>query len=722
MLKCQNGKVITNLNTLRKFRVLILLLYPTAFLGQSLLPGSNVLPASSRNSDILGTVRQSQILNAMDWPWSQNLMDNAPHGSAYWNLPAMVQGVNWVAIWLLNFVLHPIQAVTWWVWIGWVLSGLSVYWLAKKIGANEFGAMCAAIFFEMLPWVREKASTHIAYVFVCIPIVVILLLFRYDEKSTKLRLLSLLLFVATIVFFDLYWFYFSCTVVVLYAIFRFKKIVRVFFESRRSFKVMVLGVLVTLLIGCAIVFYTLKNLLISTGSSSLLNVWSLDFIDLFQSPLWFFVRPTSYHLISPLPNADVVSVEDIVHYTGLLVAVLASGVLVLGIKTRTSWVDHRRVFLWACALFFALLTLPSKVNVFGLDVSTPVSFYRYLTPGIRVYSRGGLIVEALICVMAGLYISCIAGSGQRHARRRLVAAAIVLLVIVDLNPFGGRNTNSDFANYSKIRTELSSRLEANLFILQPETNPRYFPLHISNARLIDDPRNRSWNMGIWNVASDGECSFAAWLNEKGATHVLVPNDGDQRGRYSRKWGVYPSVSLDFERSRCFEFRESADDGVDGYLYRVTALSQSTFGSNDQFPMLEWSGVREMFFRTNYNKGVLFEDGRSLSWVIDGEEPTLKIKSESNQTSRYRVTLSLAAAYGENAQPQVIGFKYGEKTEIVRLEAGPPRTFSIELVGSDQLTLKNFLPCTVPSTRDPNNSDTRKLCYAITDVRVQTVVP
>ena len=704
------------------FKLLLISCYPTLYLGQALVPGTSFLPATSKYSDLLGTIRQSQILNAMDSPWSTNLMDNAPEGIPYWNLPAMVQGVNWVAIWLLNLVLPPIQAVTWWVWIGWVLSGLSVYWLSKKIGTNEFGAVCAAIFFQMLPWVREKASTHIAYVFVCIPVIVILLLFRFDEKSTKLRLLSLLLFVATIGFFDLYWFYFSCTVIVLYVLFRFKKIVKVFIESRRVFKVAVLGVSIALFTAGAITFYALKSRLVATGSSSLLNVWSIDFIDQFQSPLWFFVRPTAYHLLSPLPNPDVVSVEDIVHYTGLLLAVLASGVFVHGIKTRTFWVDHRRAFLWVCALFFALLTLPSKVNFFGMDVSTPVGFYRYLTPGIRVYSRGGLIVEAVICVMAGLSISCIVGSGQRHARRRVVATAIALLVVIDLNPFGGRNTNSDFANYSRIRTELASQLDSNLFILQPETNPRYFPPHLSNARLIDDPRDRSWNMGIWNVASDGECSFASWLNERGATHVLVPNDGDQRGRYSRKWGMYPSVSLDFEDSSCFEYQESSDDGVDGFLYRVNSVGQNTLIADSKSLVLEWSGVRELFFRTNYDKGVLFEDGRSLSWVIDGEEPTLSIKSDRNESSRYAVTLSLAAAYGENAQPQVIGFKYGEKTEIVRLEAGPPRTFSIELVGSEQFTLKNFLPCTVPSTRDPNNSDTRRLCYAITDVRIKAVVP
>jgi hypothetical protein len=324
--------------------------------------------------------------------------------------------------------------------------------------------------------------------------------------------------------------------------------------------------------------------------------------------------------------------------------------------------------------------------------------------------------------MAGFSVSCIAGSGQRHARRKLAATAIALLVVIDLNPFSGSNTNSDFANYSRIRNALSSQVNSNLFILQPETDPKYFPPHISNARLIDDPRDRSWNMGIWNAASDGECSFAAWLNERGATHILVPNDGDQRGRYSRKWGIYPSVSLNLEGSTCFEYQESADNGVDGHLYRVTYLGQNTFRANSRFPILEWSGVRESFFKTNYYKGVLFEDGRSLSWVIDGEEPILKIKSESNQSSRFMVTLSLAAAYGENAQPQVIGFKYGEKTEIVRLEAGPPREFSIEMAGSEELKLKNFLPCTVPSTREPNNSDTRRLCYALTNVRIEALVP
>jgi hypothetical protein len=651
-----------------------------------------------------------------------NILDNAPQGISYWNLPAMVQGVNWLAIWLLNLVLPPIQAVTWWVWIGWVLSGLSVYWLAKKIGANEFGAVNAAIFFEMLPWVREKASTHIAYVFICIPVIVILLLFRYDDKGTKLRLFSLLLFIVTIGFFDLYWFYFSSTLIVLYVLFRFKKIVRIFIVSQRVFKVSVLGISITLSTGCAIVFLTLKRRLVTTGSSSLLNVWNLEFVDQFQTPLWYYLRPSSYHLLYPLSVPDVASTEDIVHYAGLLGTLLAFSVFYRPIKEGNFSFDWKVKFLVFCALIFAVLTIPSSVGFWGLEISTPVSLYRFVTPGIRVYSRGGLIAESIICVLAGLALSRIFGSDVPFTRRKAAAIAVALVVIIDLNPFGGRNLNSDFANYRKIRNSLAPVNSSNLYILQPETDPWYFPPHITDARIIDDPRDRNWDTGIWNAASDGECSFAAWLNERGATHILVPNDGDQQGRYSRKWGMYPSVTLDFETSSCFEYQESSDDGMGGFLYRVTSIGPNTFMADNQFPILEWSGVRELFFRTNYDKGVLFEDSRSLSWVIDGEEPKIRIKSESNLVSRYVVSLSLAAAYGENAQPQVIGFKYGEKTEIVHLESGPPRTFSIELVGSEQITLKNFLPCTVPSTRDPNNSDTRRLCYAITDVRVKTVVP
>ena len=188
----QTEMVPSKLKRLSGLRYFLLCLYPTVFLGESLIPGSTGLLSSSNRSDIFGTVRQSQILDSMFWPWSKNLMENASSGLDFWNLPAMVQGVNWAAIWSLNRIVPPIQAVTWWIWIGWVLSGISVYILTKKIGATELGALSGAVCFEMLPWVREKAATHITYVFVCLPIILILLLIRFEEKPNKRRLLCVL--------------------------------------------------------------------------------------------------------------------------------------------------------------------------------------------------------------------------------------------------------------------------------------------------------------------------------------------------------------------------------------------------------------------------------------------------------------------------------------------------------------------------------------------------
>jgi hypothetical protein len=658
----------------------------------------------------------------MFWPWSKNLMENASSGLDFWNLPAMVQGVNWAAIWSLNRIVPPIQAVTWWIWIGWVLSGISVYILTKKIGATELGALSGAVCFEMLPWVREKAATHITYVFVCLPIILILLLIRFEEKPNKRRLLCVLGVTFSILFFDLYWFYFSVTLLVLYLVFRWKFLLDLYRTQSRSEKFATWLSSTLAVFGAFTLFVFFKSRLVATNSSSLLNVWSEQFIDQFQTPLWFFIRPSSYHLLRPLPDPNVASNEDVVHYVGVIVLILAFTVVSKFVLTQSFRTDWRLKFVLICTAIFSALTIPSKVHVFGIDISAPVSFYRFVTPGIRVFARAGLISQALICVLAGLAISFVEGKSKLSTTRYIVAVSIAVFAILDLNPFGGQNFNSEFGNYKKIRNILETHSDSYLYVLQPETDSTFFPPHLTNANLINDPRNRNWDAGIWNAASAGECVFSQWLAAKGAKYILVPNDGGKRGLYSRKWGVFPSVSLNFEEDPCFNFIESTDDGSSGFLYKVSPPSEKKTTFSAEALSINWRGVRETFFKPNYDKGKIFEDGRDVSWVINGETPTIKFLNALRTDQKYVLNLSLAAAFGENAQPQIIGVRHGSTMDLVKLKAGPPTVVSIEITGADEIILEHFLPCTNPSIVDSLNTDTRELCFGITDVRIKRLVP
>jgi hypothetical protein len=61
-------------------------------------------------------------------------------------------------------------------------------------------------------------------------------------------------------------------------------------------------------------------------------------------------------------------------------------------------------------------------------------------------------------------------------------------------------------------------------------------------------------------------------------------------------------------------------------------------------------------------------------------------------------------------------------DLVKLKAGPPTVVSIEITGADEIILEHFLPCTNPSIVDSLNTDTRELCFGITDVRIKRLVP
>jgi len=707
------------------FLMFVVVVYPVIFMHREIATGTSSLLQYSSRLDSSGTVRQAQILNRMGTLWSPNFLDNAPSGVSFWNTSSISQSVQWVALWTLTRVFSPILSVNLWILMGWILSGLAAYFLAKKIGASYLGSISAALFCESLPWMREKAMTHMSYVFLCIPLFALILMMKVSENPTLKGVSYLVIFIIGTLFFDLYWFYFTVIILVVYLISNcsdFCRIVaRLSIQQQQKLLLMCCGLFSFLGTG----FFIAQNLMSqSKASRSRFTIWDRSFIDSFQGSIIRFIRPNSTHLLFPHAADNVVSFEDTVQYAGIVLLLLASLALLVRFRSNDDFMLRRHGVLFVEIVVFVILTLPTSIFIGNFSIHTPVSFLRFFTPGIRVFARSGLVAEALLCVLAGVGVSVIQKFYKRFFIGNIVAISVVFLALLDLNPLSRHFDLDVYSDFKAVRNALKEEPNHVLLILQPDLDPTYFPAYVTEGQLVDNPENSEWAGGLWEHASRGDELFAVWLLEHGVTHVLVPLNATGNTEYSRKWGDYPTVQLSFV-SPWFTKVSSSSGILKGNLFRInppTKLSEKVYLHNFS---LKWGGARDLFYRRGFVPdpySYYFEDGANFSWVLPTETPRVALESDAPLGTKFQMTFELVPAYGGEAQPQIIRVDSRGSSQIVRLSAGITASVSVLVEAGGEVSFQRFLPCTVPAFHEPGNSDFRAICYAVTSVKVEEVGP
>jgi hypothetical protein len=129
----------------------------------------------------------------------------------------------------------------------------------------------------------------------------------------------------------------------------------------------------------------------------------------------------------------------------------------------------------------------------------------------------------------------------------------------------------------------------------------------------------------------------------------------------------------------------------------------------------------MFYSQGYFEGQFYED-KDVSWVLPAETPSFEVISRTPTESYFKVAFTLHAAFGGNARPQVVRIQYGANSMTRSLRAGPGLSVEFMIRTGEQVKLQSFLPCTTPNQIEPNNPDTREICYAISDLSVIQLRP
>lgn len=657
------------------------------------------------------------MLKSMSSVWSPNRMVNAPSGNSFWSIPYVPSAINWIALWVSTRVFDPFFSVSIWIWAGWVLSGLVVYLIAREVGIHFYGAILSGVLVETLPWMREKVMTHNAYVFLCVPLLVLLILLKFS-KNPSVKLLKLLgLAIALAFFFDLYWFFFNVYLVFCGAVLYRKQLFVVWSALKKRTRVLVESGAIALVVMYVFGYYSIWTQMRSAATEFRpLQVAQIDFIDQFNGSILRYIDFFAFHNFT---NRNVLSrgtIEDIVNYCGIGVAIFAFFAVIS--KPKEHEVNRstlRQVGFFAATCF--VLTLPTSINIFQLHIWTPVAAIRFLMPGVRVFSRAGMITEALLCVLCVAGINVLFNQFKQVLVKRILIMVVVALLILDVNPTGRRFVNDDYNSFSQIHEVLNNARNVVLLELNPVLNKLYFAPNLSNAPVLNNPLDSRWNESIALQASLGDKNFSSYLQFKEVTHLLVPADSNGEPRWSDKWGSMASINLNFAEP-FFSVAAHAAGQVPAVLLQVNTIKQPEYCENCVPYSLSWSGVRPNFSSPVRSlAGSYYEDGLDVSWVLEGESPHLRLRSFSSSGKSFRLVVDLNAAFGAEARPQVVNIKTSILSKTIVLKRGAVSRVEMFVKPGEDIHFSSYLPCAQASEIQVGNPDTRKLCWGISNIEV-----
>ena len=695
----------------------LLTIYPIWFMYPCLTPGSNSILKGQEATDLNGTVFQAQVLKNMAYPWFSNQMLNAPTGERFWNVFAVPQAIHWGALWSLTRFLSPVLALNYWLLIGWILSGVSAYVLARYIKVSVFGSLAAGLLVEMLPWLREKASAHMAYVFLCVPLFAVLMALRHFDNPTKKSFLTIIGYLGLIFFFDLYWFYFVLLIFCLVAVFNLEAIHSRFKKQSTRFKVIAYVMISSALLLAMALILLVQNLTTSDRAFGRpLEATTNSYIDEFNGSITRFIVPWSDHFLvkSGLLNSQKL-LSDAVIYGGALII----GISVIGIMYRVIYrkaLARGQVAIYLVAVSFLTLTIPSRVSILNLEISTPVSLIKYLMPGVRHFARAGMVTQALFCVLAAATID----SFYRLNRKSLVKTSLIIVIaglcIIDLSPLSLREARSAYSEFEGIREALSREDSPVLYSFSP-----YFDAgNYTNVKQVRSTYGQDWNSDFEVQAALGDANFAAYLAARGVTHVIIPDQMANSGSYLAKWGTNSSIGLSFPAT-LFERIPTSANGSPAILYKIRDESGGNYCHACVRYKINWSGVRQAFFDPVIASiSPDQQSSESLSWVLPVESPSFTVSTNSTNELYFVVSFDLVAAYGPNAQPQIVQITSTIESKNFNVAAGSITKAKIRVRANERVNIRHFLPCTVPANLEPGNPDTRPICFGVVGVLAEQI--
>lgn len=458
------------------------------------LSNPGVVPTASTVTDLDGAARLTYLLSDMSTPWSSTSLVSSPTGTSIWRFQSLTQLLQILFLWILSHLVEPMLAVNLLVLLGWILTGLATYLIARHFECRLALALILVVAVQLVPSMRFMAANFTSYVFIAVPLFSIYTTIKFFEDTNWRRFSFLIISLFCAAIFDPYWFLFSivnCVVIAIWCL--VSKSVRE--KSRLS--IGLLGVVLGLYGVFSFVVRVLADRLIGSG---------LD-------------RSISVATESDVQN----SVMNYVHWTssiytgiGFLIPLLFLFSILIFIARRESSV----AILLTIAVPMMMLSSRISVPIIDTEIILGQSF-RHIMPGIRFFDRAALVALPLILIFVGKTLQEI---GEKLPWRNLafLIGPTVLLISVFTYPNIARpDSTKSYEDWSAIREQLNLDGAQRVLALPFTRRGRDWIEQASfQMPLINDFVESVNNQQVILHASNGPGALAAYLASIGVSHVF----------------------------------------------------------------------------------------------------------------------------------------------------------------------------------------------------------
>ena len=687
--------------------LLSLIVYPLVYFSKLLKYPSGTM-YGTKVSDLNGTIQVATILKEMQFPWSSNMMTSFPNGETFWRWQSFTQLIQNCTLWLLTRLLNPELATICLIVTFWWLTGILVYLLSKQIGADRAAALLAATACQFLPWIRENVLVHVSYVTV-MPLLIVYLYIKYVQDKTRRNLFMFFSGFFVIFLFDPYWFQFSLLILAFLSTYESVRRIR---DRRLHIPKRFLYYIASAIVACIVIFIKVFN-----GFENSVNSSSVKFgvttaaqIDSFQGSLLDYLRPDFKHLLfSYPPKLGTDFVADTINYSGVVILCFAAGTFVLYRRRKT---PHEVFLLQLLALFLVVVSLKTTMSYGLFRIPMPSEFLRHVMPGIRFFTRIGLLAEALLCCLAAVMISEIRKKIQGRGRE-LFAVAVLMLLLIDFNPMSRRDIVPDKLLYSKFRSEIDDSGKPVLLTVpmvgRSRLDQSYLQIPMWNG--FD---TLAYLPDIKAAADRGIKSFSKYLISQGVTHVLAVDDDYPD---VQSWDAYPFL---FDLKEPF-FEEIAEGTVSG-SYAWYSLHLKLFRvvqTKDNFDFETIAECRNCaesgYLATKKINGDVLSPEAGINWVLKGGM-SIGVTPDLGgaRLTKYRVKVTLIPAGNES----VVRVRAGSDEKTFRV-SDPINGTNIELTlySNQKLEFASLLNCPQVVSYNPQSNDERNLCFGLKNLEI-----
>ncbi len=689
---------------------LAIALYPTWFLSIGLKTNSRYL-FGEFESDTSGALWYAQVLKNMRFPWSQNLTTNFPDGEPFWYLLKFTQMFQWLFLWFATRFVDPVVAVNTLLWVGWVSTGVSVYVLSKRFGFPSFLAMCAAISVESMPWFREKITSHTSYLFLSIPLISLILLDEYLKHNRQRNFWILGSFVLFSALFDMYLFYMTLILIVSYLLCLKIRILRLWLaESKKRIVFILLGVSLLYLL----VFRFLLNAVNSVKGIRKISVPERSFIDLLSGSWQDYLFPDRYHWVFPfdwhegrsdrwggiMVDLPIGIAQDIPNYMGIVVAVFCLLAFVKPIRNRLSHPIRVLSIVTICLFSLSIKT----ISFASYETPVPSAVFKYVLPGLRVFSRFAMLAEVLAIVVAFACVQACTTFFPKRVFKRVFICLVFALVLLDFHPTNQRELFDEFKSVQDFNDLINQNPEAGVLVIGD------IPEGTISAPLMNSMTNGDWKYEIASQYQIGWKELAAYLGERNISFVVTeePTSVPISLLDSEVQWKLDFNNPYFKKLRSEDVEYTAPDGT--FLRKKITLFKVV-------PPVGFSSCADCIpLETRIDFGFVekADSVGSTNWV-QVRRLDLILSTPISKSQRIGVEIELESPFGGFALPRSVTIRSAEKLLPFEVLPGGSK-IRLEVENGSTISITTKEDCVIPSLLEEGNPDNRCLLYGIKSIK------